>query len=81
MTVYFFDSLLLASSPHPNLTLLLSYTSVRSGEFIPGMLLWSVITFMIYSVAKMLDQVSVNKIARKMIVVCNLSHMSNTLSQ
>lgn len=56
---FFFQSLSLVISLLQNLTPPLSYTFASSGEYTPGMLLWSVITFMTYSVEKMQVQVQI----------------------
>ena len=56
--MYFLYSFSPVTSLHPNLTQLLSYTFARNGECILGVLLWLEITLMIYSAAKMQDQVS-----------------------
>ena len=53
----FFFSLSHVLSLHQNRILPLSCTYARNGEYNLGMLLWSAIIFMIYSVEKMLDQV------------------------
>lgn len=63
LTVCFLHSFSLVTSLLPSLTQLLSYTFARNGEYILGMLLWLEITFMIYSAAKMQDQVRTMMVA------------------